>query len=451
LRLDTLKTLEKEYDKFFQTQVDLTVKKVFQGLGQQQTAHNSLAVDLSTHKAKGHYLWVMYTKPLQAYVPVTPRLPSDISSLLLSPQRRRTIGEPERLRLSLKLLYETREAYASIVNLTEDNYQLRRQKRSFDFGEIWDETHGLMDEMDYGFNDYRFNAHILNDEVYSQPFVMGSGAVEEVAGAAEEEEEDWGRSKSAKLKPKTPGRLSKHQRQVKIDQTHFKKDLLHIEQRMVVLRYTEASEEIVQLTKEHLAEKKKLDLLKAHAARAGEDETRDTLFAAMEMLSGKMSDKESGSAKSQDRNAKKKEKRARRRRQSMSRSSFSGNSATLSSGHSDDEHSLASGSAANVDRVLRNVRNQLQSEDWAVEGYEETNSANPDGSLVEIWQVYYTTESQEYYFNPLTQQSMWSLPEEAYYYDANGSLVYLQVESQYQNERGDWLWYNHSTLESRYM
>lgn len=502
LRHDTLKDLLKEYERYFQVEVQLSVQKLFTGtvsqkLQQQQQqqghSHSSspLSVgELSTHRSKGHYLWVMYRQMLPYYIPFNPRLPLDILHLLTSPNRRRTISEPERLYRTLKLVFQTRELFASIVNCTEDHFQVRRHTRSFDYGEGFEESLGLMEELDYGFNDYFMSGYLINDEIYHHPFVLDYHNREVLQGF--DFESAVAGTMSTKMKSnKSQGKLSRHQRQIKIDKMNFKKDLLAIEQRMIVMRYTEASDEVVKLTKEHLAEKKRLMMMKSHFSRRekledGEDEAYQEV---LEKLNDKMVDFE-GSMKSGGSGKAGAGGKKRRRRQSI-RNSFSGSAATSqepsSTGEDDDDLSLTSGSmngssrnrlsarpnstVTSISRALNSVRsnhhdlfqvNEEADEDGddgivsssGMDRHDDrlvpSTSLNiSDASKVEVWQIFYTDDGHMYYYHPPTQSSQWSLPEEGCYYDEYGELVYQQVESQYQDDQGVWWWYNHSTQEMR--
>jgi hypothetical protein len=58
-----------------------------------------------------------------------------------------------------------------------------------------------------------------------------------------------------------------------------------------------------------------------------------------------------------------------------------------------------------------------------------------------VWQEHFTAEGTAYYYNAATAESSWEMPID----------LDTQIETQNQDENGNWYWYNSITGESRWM
>eukprot|EP01031_Cornospumella_fuschlensis_P041962 gene41962-51222_t len=249
LRESTIVTLRKEYEDFFTEREKDILKKIYpEKLADGSTA-GSMTDDGSllkktkgisvkgggsvgsngsndntrkdVLKARAKFLHQSYVKNVTSFAPFSPRYPPDITSLLLTPTRRRTIGEPERLYALLRTVTNTHTAFADVANLTSRYYlggvgggiggggigfgvrapdakfdgeqeeeanatssvfftPPTRHKRSFDYGECFYDARGIMGDMDFGFDVYVNDGHVYdgdmyNKPVYADPYYAGTG------------------------------------------------------------------------------------------------------------------------------------------------------------------------------------------------------------------------------------------------------------------------------------
>lgn len=82
---------------------------------------------------------------------LNPRLPSEMMQLLLHGERRRTVGEPERLARHLHVLFETRNNFSKLRKRAADKDRLPVRRRSFDIGEDKDNKNGINGILGYEF------------------------------------------------------------------------------------------------------------------------------------------------------------------------------------------------------------------------------------------------------------------------------------------------------------
>lgn len=82
---------------------------------------------------------------------LNPRLPSEMMQLLLHGERRRTVGEPERLARHLHVLFETRNNFSKLRKRAIDREKLPVRRRSFDNGEDQDNSNGINGILGYEF------------------------------------------------------------------------------------------------------------------------------------------------------------------------------------------------------------------------------------------------------------------------------------------------------------
>eukprot|EP00981_Chlorochromonas_danica_P006916 scaffold1504_cov172-Ochromonas_danica.AAC.4 len=429
IRYQALADLRKEYTKFFAKEAERAVKRAFE-LSQAQapsamTMSGKSGVSKSStasgHASKRQYLWLMYSREIRKAAIFSPRLPVDINALLTSPNRRRTIAEPERLYRQLTLQYKSREDFAEVINLTNENYSLCRHKRSFDLGEILDEEHGLMEELDFGFNEYCQDASVITNELYNTTTYDILDTLKQANA------------------PRSPGKLTSFQRMVKSQTAEFKADVQYIDQRMIVMGYTEASEEIIALTRARLAETKRMKTLQAQFGTQGDDAQQKDSISAMERLSDKINGVGSGSITSNSLGSAKKKRRRNGTSGKLRRNSFIKASVPFGG----DDVSLLSMDHSEDGRSVGGKEGQFP----IPKHFYMPQQAN---QRVEVWQIYYTDEGHEYYYNPENGQTTWLAPAESTYIDEYGQTVEVQYESQYNDDQGLPYWYNHNTQESRY-
>ena len=82
---------------------------------------------------------------------LNPRLPLEMMQLLLHGERRRTVGEPERLARHLHVLFETRNNLSKLRKRATDKYKIPVRRRSFDLGEEQDNINGINGILGYEF------------------------------------------------------------------------------------------------------------------------------------------------------------------------------------------------------------------------------------------------------------------------------------------------------------
>lgn len=82
---------------------------------------------------------------------LNPRLPSEMMQLLLQGERRRTVGEPERLARHLHVLFEARNNFSKLKKRAADKDKLLVRRRSFDLGEEKDNANGINGILGYEF------------------------------------------------------------------------------------------------------------------------------------------------------------------------------------------------------------------------------------------------------------------------------------------------------------
>ena len=119
---------------------------------------------------------------------LSPRLPSEINTLFTMPQRRRSLGEPERLLEQVNVQMNTRESFAKLLSLSTKDYALRRRRRSYDNGEYRDVQQGILQQMALDF-EYQGDVEegltsavtvtsLRNDSIWIEERLINAGYIE---------------------------------------------------------------------------------------------------------------------------------------------------------------------------------------------------------------------------------------------------------------------------------
>ena len=133
------------------------------------------------------------------YAWLNPRLPTEMNQLITQrgyPQRRYSIGEPERLGKQVAVMFETRNTLLGLKTRAKKKAKIRVRRRSFDHGEILDDAEKINTALGYVF-DESFKAPMINQ------LQKDSSAMDGMILAAELPETDpW---KQIHLMAKKPG------------------------------------------------------------------------------------------------------------------------------------------------------------------------------------------------------------------------------------------------------
>ena len=105
-----------------------------------------------------------------------PRLPSELLQMVKEGERRRTIGEPERLAKQLYIMLESKNLFAKFRVHVRTAEKFVSRRRSFDFGEWKDEVEQVSDTLGYEFDEpYQFQTigQIKRDLVFMKARMAG--------------------------------------------------------------------------------------------------------------------------------------------------------------------------------------------------------------------------------------------------------------------------------------
>lgn len=97
-------------------------------------------------------------------------------------ERRNTIGEPERLRIQLEMMLETRRKFAKMVQVTREGYEMKRRRRSFDYAEEVDDHKGRLRAIGYEFErlpKMPTVAEVMQDAILIERGLLRSGYLAE--------------------------------------------------------------------------------------------------------------------------------------------------------------------------------------------------------------------------------------------------------------------------------
>jgi hypothetical protein len=98
------------------------------------------------------------------YAWLNPRLPAEMNQLIAqrgAPQRRNSIGEPERLGKQVAVMFDTRNTLLGLQTRAKKKAKIRVRRRSFDHGEILDDRDKINTSLGYVF-DESFKPPMLN-------------------------------------------------------------------------------------------------------------------------------------------------------------------------------------------------------------------------------------------------------------------------------------------------